>query len=104
MATDSKAKQASIDLETVRKTARLARLAVDEEHLASYQAHFERLLALVADVTEAPIDDVEPMAHPMDMAQRLRPDAVTEDDQRERLQASAPNAEDGFFLVPRVIE
>lgn len=93
-----------IDQETVRSTARLARLAVDDAHLASYQEHFTRLLKFVEDVTRAPIDDVEPMAHPLDMVQRLRPDGVTEEDQRNELQATAPKAEDGFFLVPRVIE
>ncbi|MHB8744401.1 MAG: Asp-tRNA(Asn)/Glu-tRNA(Gln) amidotransferase subunit GatC, partial [Sulfuricaulis sp.] len=47
---------------------------------------------------------VTPMAHPMDAAQRLRPDAVTETDQRERFQAIAPQVEAGLYLVPRVIE
>lgn len=93
-----------VDLDTVRKSARLARLALDDAQLKSYQAHFDRLMAFVEDVTSAPIDDIEPMAHPMDMVQRLRPDQVTETDQREQLQSSAPKAEEGFYLVPRVIE
>ncbi len=94
----------TVELDTVRKSARLARLAVSDEQLVSYQEHFARLLAFVEDVTSAPIDDVEPMAHPMDMVQRLRPDAVTCEDQRDALQASGPKTEDGFYLVPRVIE
>lgn len=77
---------------------------MNEEDLNAYQAHFERLLAFVEDVTEAPIEDVKPLAHPLDMTQRLRPDAVTEADRREALQSSAPRAEDGYYLVPRVIE
>ena len=49
-------------------------------------------------------DNVAPMAHPMDVCQRLRPDIITEKDQRERLQAMAPAIEDGLFLVPKVID
>jgi aspartyl-tRNA(Asn)/glutamyl-tRNA(Gln) amidotransferase subunit C len=47
---------------------------------------------------------VEPMAHPLHMAQRLRPDAVTEPNRREDFQAGAPATEDGLYLVPKVIE
>lgn len=94
----------AIERETVVAAARLARLAVSDEELTAYQAHFARLLDFVAQVTEAPIDDVEPMAHPLDLSQRLRADEVTASNQREDLQRSAPQAADGYYLVPRVIE
>jgi aspartyl-tRNA(Asn)/glutamyl-tRNA(Gln) amidotransferase subunit C len=48
--------------------------------------------------------DVPPMAHPLEMAQRLRADVVTEEDRRERYQAHAPAVENGLFLVPKVLE
>ena len=50
------------------------------------------------------VEGVEPLAHPTDMVQRLRADAVTEPDQRETLLAGAPKSERGLFLVPKVIE
>jgi aspartyl-tRNA(Asn)/glutamyl-tRNA(Gln) amidotransferase subunit C len=53
---------------------------------------------------QADTTGVQPMAHPLAMAQRLRPDAVTEGDQRELFQRNAPRAEQGLYLVPRVIE
>ena len=49
-------------------------------------------------------EDVEPMAHPTDAVQRLRPDEVTEENQREKFQSIAPQAESGLYLVPKVIE
>jgi len=49
-------------------------------------------------------DDVQPMAHPMDVAQRLRPDVVTESNQREKFQSIAPDVEAGLYRVPKVIE
>ena len=52
----------------------------------------------------ANVDDVEPMAHPQDAMQRLRDDAVTEIDQREKLMSNAPSQEDGLFLVPKVLD
>ena len=52
----------------------------------------------------APTDDVLPMAHPLNMAQRLRADDVTEADERDFFQENAPATEDGYYLVPKVIE
>ncbi len=93
-----------IDPETVAHTARLARLGLDQEELQAQVAHFRALLEFVADLTEAPLDGVEPMAHPLDQKQRLRPDEVTEDDRRDAFQGLAPEADDGYYLVPRVID
>ena len=49
-------------------------------------------------------DGIEPLAHPLEIGARLRPDAVSETDQREKFQQIAPETENGFYLVPRVIE
>lgn len=84
--------------------AHLARLAVSEEEAADYVAKLTRILGMVDQLKQVDTAGVTPMAHPLDMAQRLRPDAVTEPDQRELVQRNAPRAEEGLYLVPRVIE
>ena len=84
--------------------AHLARLAVSEEEAADYVAKLSRILGMVDQLKQVDTAGVTPMAHPLDMAQRLRPDAVTEPDQRELVQRNAPRAEEGLYLVPRVIE
>ncbi|WP_257266672.1 Asp-tRNA(Asn)/Glu-tRNA(Gln) amidotransferase subunit GatC, partial [Endozoicomonas sp. ONNA2] len=62
------------------------------------------ILALVDSMQAIDTQGVEPLAHPLDAIQRLRPDEVTEGNQREQLQSCAPAVEEGLFLVPRVIE
>lgn len=88
----------------VRKIAHLARLGVAEADIPDYARDLGAILALVAQMNEVDTAGVEPLAHPLDMVQRMRPDEVTETDQRQRLQAGAPLTEDGLYLVPRVIE
>jgi len=62
------------------------------------------MLDMMTRMSELNTDNVEPMAHPMDQAQRLRPDVVTEQNNRETFQAIAPQVEAGLYLVPKVIE
>lgn len=94
----------SLSPEEVRAVAHLARLAVDEQRIPDYSRDLSRILELVEQMQAVDTASVEAMAHPLDMAQRLRPDEVTEPNQRERFQAIAPAVEDGVYLVPRVIE
>ena len=61
------------------------------------------ILAFIEQMNEVDTDGVVPMAHPLDMTQRLRADVVTEPDRRKELQANAPAVRDGLYLVPRVI-
>lgn len=84
--------------------AHLARLALSEEEAAEYGAQLSRILELVDQLQRVETRGVEPMAHPLDMVQRLRADEVTETDQRDHYQRNAPLAEQGLYLVPRVIE
>lgn len=84
--------------------AHLARLAVSEDEAADYVAKLSRILGMVEELQRVDTAGVVPMAHPLDMAQRLRQDAVTEADGRELYQRNAPRAEEGLYLVPRVIE
>jgi len=94
----------SLQRADVKKIAHLARLAVSDTEADALVKDLSNILDLVAQMDAVDTGQVEPMAHPTDMAQRLRPDVVTETDQREALQANAPAVENGLFLVPKVIE
>lgn len=90
--------------ETIREIAQLARLRVDDAELAAVTDGFNAVLHLFEQLQAAPTDGVEPMANPLGAIQPLRPDIVTETDQREALQSVAPQVEDGLYLVPRVVD
>ncbi len=94
----------SLTIEQVRQVAHLARLGLQPEQAESYARQLSNILDMVGQLASADTDGVEPMAHPLEMHQRLRPDAVTQPDQRERFQALAPAVEQGLYLVPKVIE
>lgn len=94
----------SLERSDVEKIAHLARLAVSEDELDAVTSDLSNILHLVAQMEAVDTAGVEPMAHPLHMAQRLRPDEVSETDQREKFQAIAPLTEAGLYLVPRVIE
>lgn len=88
----------------VRKIAHLARLEVSDNEVASYAGELSQILELVDRMNAVDTAGITPMAHPQHATQRLRPDRVTEPDQRERFQALAPATERGHYLVPRVVE
>jgi len=94
----------SIERSDVEKIAHLARLEVIEADVPEYVRNLSNILDLVAQMDSVDTDNVEPMAHPMEMAQRLREDVVTETDQRDHFQQIAPQTENGLYLVPKVIE
>lgn len=88
----------------IEKLANLARLEISEDTVEETAKSITEVLALVDQLQAANTDGIAPMAHPLDAVQKLRADAVTEENQREALQAIAPATEDGLFLVPKVIE
>lgn len=88
----------------VQHIATLARLHLDEDQFDDVVAKLSSIVDFVDRLQRAPTDNVEPMAHPLNQAQRLRPDIVTETDERDAIQANAPAVSDGFYLVPKVIE
>ncbi len=90
--------------EDVKQFAHLARLGIDQRELEPLAADLSKLLVLVEHLQAVDTTGVEPMAHPASASLQLRDDVVTETDQRETLQAPAPHTQDGYFLVPRVIE
>jgi len=88
----------------VEKAAHLARIAITEESIAPTTERLANVLAMVDQLQAVNTTDIEPLAHPLDAIQRLRADEITETNQRELLLKNAPAAQDGLFLVPRVIE
>lgn len=94
----------ALDTSDVAKIAHLARLDVKSDELDHFSAELSNILDLVEQMRSIDTSGVEPMAHPLHMAQRLRPDRVTETDQRGHFQQIAPQTEDGLYLVPRVVE
>lgn len=93
-----------LSLEQVRHIARLARIEVAAAEAEALQRELNGILGMVERMSAVDTRGVEPMAHPQAAAQRLRDDRVTEADQRAAFQAGAPQAEDGLYLVPQVIE
>ncbi|MCX7085584.1 MAG: Asp-tRNA(Asn)/Glu-tRNA(Gln) amidotransferase subunit GatC [Methylococcales bacterium] len=94
----------SLTANDVNKIAHLARLGIDSQDTESYAKDLSGMLDLMTQMSELNTDSVEPMAHPMDQAQRLRPDVVTEHNNRDKFMSIAPETEAGLFLVPKVIE
>jgi aspartyl-tRNA(Asn)/glutamyl-tRNA(Gln) amidotransferase subunit C len=94
----------SLTSEEVNRIAWLARLAIESEKTAAYAQDLSGILDFIEQMSAVNTSAVEPMAHPLDQAQRLRPDAVTEPDQRALFQQLAPAVEAGLYLVPKVIE
>lgn len=94
----------AIDQETVARVAHLARLHISEQDGAELSSRLSDILAMVDQLQQADVADVEPLAHPLEVTQPLRADEVTEPDVREQALKLAPAAEGGCFLVPRVIE
>ncbi len=88
----------------IEKVAVLARIRVDEADVSALEKDLGNILDLVGQLSAADTSSVEPLAHPLDAVQRLRPDEVTESSQRAAFQAIAPATENGLYLVPRVIE
>ncbi len=94
----------SLTADDVNKIAHLARLGIEKQDIESYAKDLSGILDLMTQMSELNTDDVEPMAHPMDQAQRLRADVATEQNNRGKFQAIAPQVEAGLYLVPKVIE
>jgi aspartyl-tRNA(Asn)/glutamyl-tRNA(Gln) amidotransferase subunit C len=94
----------SIDHASVRRIARLARLAVTDAELPRLATELSRVLELADQLSSAALDGVEPMAHPHAQTLAWRADVVSETDRADALLALAPDARGGLYLVPKVIE
>jgi aspartyl-tRNA(Asn)/glutamyl-tRNA(Gln) amidotransferase subunit C len=94
----------SLSLDDVSRIARLARIEISAAEAEQTRDQLNNILDFVAQLQAVDTDGIEPMAHAVDVVQRLRPDAVTETDRRDAFQAIAPETEAGLYLVPKVIE
>lgn len=94
----------SVDKNTVRKVARLARIAVPEERLEPLAAELSSILAWIEQLNEVDVEGVEAMTTPVKMTLPMREDIVSDGNIRAQVLANAPKTEDGFFVVPKVVE
>ncbi len=94
----------AIDRREIDKLAGLVRLEIGPEEADEVARRIAEVLALIDRMRDVDTEAVEPMAYPLEAAQRLRPDEATEPDRRDALQALAPAVRDGLYLVPKVVE
>jgi len=94
----------SLSLDDVSRIARLARIEVTSAETERTRDQLNGILAFVEQLQAVDTTGIEPMAHAVDVVQRLRSDAVTEVDRREAFQSIAPETEAGLYLLPRVVE
>jgi aspartyl-tRNA(Asn)/glutamyl-tRNA(Gln) amidotransferase subunit C len=94
----------SVDNATVRRIARLARIAVADDEIEHLKGELNAMLAFVEQLSEVDIAGVEPMTSVMPMKMRERPDQVTDGGIAAEILANAPARQDDFFMVPRVVE
>lgn len=94
----------SIDKDTARKVAHLARIRVEEEALDALAGEFNNILGFIEQLNEVNVDGVEPMTSVTPMALPRREDVVTDGNQADKVLANAPDAREGFFAVPKVVE
>ncbi len=94
----------SIDLQTVKKIASLSRISVTDAEAEAMVPELNNILGWVEQLGEVDVTGVQPMTAVIPNHLRLREDAVTDGDVRDKVLANAPQAEHGFFAVPKVIE
>jgi len=94
----------SIDQETARKVAHLARIRVPEDELPALAQEFNAILGFIEQLQEVDVEGVEPMVSVTPMRLKRREDVVTDGGQQAKVLANAPDAREGFFAVPKVVE
>ena len=94
----------SIDTSTAAKVAKLARIAVDDAALPSLTEEFNTILGFIEQLNEVDVDGVEPMTTVTPQRLKRRVDAVADGDQQGAVLSNAPDAREGFFAVPKVVE
>ena len=94
----------SVDAATVRRIAHLARIAVAEEEVEHLRGELNAMLAFVEQLNEVDVDGVEPMTSVTPMVMKKRADVVSDGNNADAVLSNAPAMQDGYFLVPKVIE
>ncbi len=101
---DASARAMSVDLNTVKKIASLARLAINEDEAQALVPELNGILHWVEQLGEVDVTGIAPMTAVIPNTLRLREDVVTDGNIRDKVLANAPQGEHGFFAVPKVIE
>jgi len=94
----------SLNPSQLKHVAHLSRIAVEDSNIPTLVQDLNAILAFAEQLKDSRLDELAPMAHPLDQQQPLRADVVSESNQRDTLQQGAPAADRGLFLVPKVIE
>ncbi|OWU78947.1 Asp-tRNA(Asn)/Glu-tRNA(Gln) amidotransferase subunit GatC [Phaeobacter sp. 22II1-1F12B] len=94
----------SIDENTAARVAKLARIKVEDEALPALASDFNRILGFIEQLNEVDVDGVEPMTSVTPVRLKRREDVVTDGNQQQKVLANAPDAREGFFAVPKVVE
>ena len=94
----------SVDLATVKRVAKLARIAVSDEEAEKMQGELNTILGFVEQLDEVNVSGVEPMTSVVSMQIKKREDIVNDGDKADDIVANAPVTEDNFFMVPKVVE
>ena len=94
----------SIDLETAARVAKLARIAVEDDALPALAQEFNTILGFIEQLNEVDIEGIEPMTSVTPMRLKRRDDTVTDGNQQAAILSNAPDAREGFFAVPKVVE
>ena len=94
----------SVDLTTVKRVAKLARIAVSEEQAEKMVGELNNIIGFVEQLNEVNVDGIEPMTSVVSMTMRKRKDEVTDGNKADDIVANAPATEDHYFMVPKVIE
>ena len=94
----------SVDKDTVRKVARLSRIKLDEDRLEPMTDELNGILNWIELLNEVDVDGIEPMTSAVETTLTMREDKVTDGNIQFKVVANAPRSEDGFFVVPKVVE
>ncbi|MEE9314085.1 MAG: Asp-tRNA(Asn)/Glu-tRNA(Gln) amidotransferase subunit GatC [Rhizobiaceae bacterium] len=94
----------SVDTATVKRVAKLSRIAITDERAESMQGELNTILGFIEQLNEVDVEGVEPMTSVVDMDMRKRADGVTDGNKADDITANAPVTEDNFFMVPKVVE
>jgi aspartyl-tRNA(Asn)/glutamyl-tRNA(Gln) amidotransferase subunit C len=94
----------SVDLQTVKRVARLARIAVSEDDAERMTGELNTILGFVEQLNEVDVSGVEPMTSVIPMEMKKRQDVITDGNKADDIVANAPATDENFFLVPKVVE
>lgn len=94
----------SVDIATVKRVARLARIAISDEETVAFQSEINAILGFVEQLNEVDVSAVEPLTSVVAQVMKMRDDVVTDGFYADKVVANAPASDDDFFMVPKVIE